>query len=321
MKLVTLVVMGALTSALSLGCSSSNGGLPGSTAASDSEPDAGVVPLDDPEIDYSLTKTITMDAFTVPAGGEVYYCQNFANPWGSQVDIKAYSLDMSTGSHHMFAFYQPNATDGAVAPCPNGGLTFGAFTFTAQSPHLNQVYPSTVGATLPATTGFQMMAHYLNTSATTITAHVALTVYGAKQGVVTQHAGVLYLNDALILVPPGESNNSSSYTLTQDVTLLTTGSHMHQQGINFISQADGQTLYQTDQWSEPPGVKFDPPMVLKAGTKVTWSCLYNNTTDSNLTFGESAKTNVMCISVSTFYPVMDINNPVIGSAVDSLGTL
>jgi hypothetical protein len=319
MKLATFIVLGVLLCALSTGCSSSSsGGAAGDTATADAG-SAPSVPQDDPEIDYAQTKTITMDSFTVPPMGEVYYCQNFANPWGSQVDIKAYDLDMSAGSHHMFAFYQNNATDGAVAPCPNGGLTFGAFTFTAQSPKLSQLYPTTVGATLPQTTGFQMMVHYLNTGSTTITAHVSLTVYVAKAGMVMQHAGVLYLNDAAIIVPPGQSNNSSSFTLPQDVYLLTTGSHMHQQGTNFVTTYDGTTLFQTTQWAEPPGIAFNPPLLLKAGTKVTWECTYDNMTQNIMTFGESAKTNVMCISVSTFYPVMDVNNPVMGSAIDAFG--
>jgi hypothetical protein len=329
MKLIKLGTLCLLAGTASLGCSSANtdgGGSSNETAITDAGSAGDVtqgptVPTDDPEIDYTQTKTITMDTFMVPAGGEVYYCQNFANPWGAQVDIKAYALDMSQGSHHMFAFYQSNATDGAVAPCANGGLTFGPFTFTSQSPKLNQTYPATVGATLPQTTGFQMMAHYLNTGSTPIMAHVSLTAYVAKVGVVTQHAGVLYLNNPTLIVPPGMSTATSSYTLQQDVNLLTTGSHMHKQATNFVSTANGQTLYTTPDWSEPPGLAYSPPMTLAKGTKITWSCTYNNETSNLETFGESANTNVMCISVSTFYPVADVTNPVVGSALDNLGEL
>jgi hypothetical protein len=330
MKLIKLATLCLLAAAASLGCSSggtdgggaSNGDSPATDAGSAGDVVQGpVVPADDPEIDYTQTKTITMDTFMVPAGGEVYDCQNFANPWSAQVDIKAYALDMSQGSHHMFAFYQNGATDGAVAPCANGGLTFGPFTFTAQSPKLNQTYPATVGATLPQTTGFQMMAHYLNTGATPIMAHVSLTAYVAKPGMVTQHAGVLYLNNPTLIVPPGVSKATSSYTLPQDVNLLTTGSHMHKQATDFVSTVNGQTLFTTPDWSEPPGLAYSPPMALTKGTKITWSCTYDNETSNLETFGESANTNVMCISVSTFYPVTDVTNPVIGTALDSIGSL
>ena len=274
--------------------------------------------LNDPETDYTQTKTVTMDTFVVPAGEEVYECQNFANPWGAQVDIKTYSLQMSPGSHHMFAFYASNATDGALAPCPNGGLQFGAFTFTAQQPQLTETFPASVGATIPQTTGFQMMAHYLNATSTDITmTSVSLTMYVAKPGLVTQHAGVMYLNNTAVAAPPGVSTSTSSYTLPQDVQIMSSASHMHHGGTNFVAKASsGQTLYTTTEWAEPPGEPYSPPMLLTSGTTITWTCTYDNTSGTLLTFGESALKNVMCISVSVFYPVSNINDPVLGSSIE-----
>src|SRR5450432_774775 len=195
--------------------------------------------LNAPETDYTQTKTIQMDPFPVPAQSEVFYCQSFANPWGKQVDIKTYDLTMDTGSHHMFAFYESNATDGAVAPCPAGGLTFGAFTFTSQSPKVAQTFPPTVGATIPTTTGFNMMAHYVNSGATALTAHVSVTMYVAKSGVVTNHAGVIYENNVRITVPSTGQPvvSTQSATLNQDVNIIAAASHMHKFGTNFISTA------------------------------------------------------------------------------------
>ncbi len=296
-----------------LGCGGA-GGPSGQASASSANPDAS----DNPEIDYTKTVTITMDSFTVAPGEEVYYCQTFANPWNAQVDIKTYALEMSPGSHHMFAFYQSNATDGALAPCPNGGLQFGAFTFTAQQPKLTETYPVTVGATIPQGTGFQLMAHYLNAGTTAISStQVSLTMYVAKPGVVTQHAGVLYLNNLAVMAPPGMSTSSSSYTLPQDVQIMSSASHMHRGGTNFVSKASsGETLYTTTEWAEPPGLPYSPPLELKSGTTITWKCTYDNTTGTLLSFGESATKNVMCISVSVFYPVTNIDNPVLGSAIE-----
>jgi hypothetical protein len=276
----------------------------------------GGAALDDPETDYTMTKTVTMDSFPVAANGEVYMCQHFANPWGAQVDIKTYSLDMAAGSHHMFAFYDTSNSNSAVAACPQGGNTFGAFTFTSQQEQVTQTYPATVGATIPATTGFNMMVHYLNTSGATIMSHVALTMYVAKKSVVTQHAGVIFLNDIGIVVPPGMSQQSplSPYTLPQDVNIMFSASHMHKEATNFIATAGSQTLFTTTQWAEPAAKQYSPPLLLKKGTAINWTCTYNNTTSQTLTFGESAQTNVMCISTSIFYPVADVTNPVLGNA-------
>jgi hypothetical protein len=286
-------------------------------------------PPDDPDVDYSVAPvTLSMTPFQVPAGAELYYCQNFANPWaGQQVDIKVYSLDMGVGSHHMFAFYASDATNGTNAPCVNGGLTFGAFTFVSQSPKKTVDFPQSVGATIPASTGFQLMVHYLNTTASALTASLNLTMYIAKPGAVTQHAGVLFLSNSTMTVAPTCTSGcpaTQSYTLPQDVYVLSTEGHMHKYGTNFVttvspagSLPNGQ-LYQTTVWNEPQQQSFSPPVMLSTGTTVTWTCTDVNTTGQTLTFGESAATNVMCISQSIVYPITDVSNPVLGSSIGGL---
>jgi hypothetical protein len=309
----------------SSGTGSSGGS--GSSGASSSSSSGGLITgeagMDNPDIDYSVAPvTISMTPFTVAAGAEVYYCQNFANPWGKQVDIKTYSLNMSKGSHHMFAFYQTDATNGTNAPCPSGGLTFAPFTFSAQQPTAVVTYPATVGATLPSSLGFQINAHYINTGASDITATVSLTMWVAKPNVVTNHAGALFLNQAAMTVAAscttatGGCQSSSSYTLPQDVYILTADSHMHQFATNFIATTStGVTLFQTTQWAEPPAQVYSPPLMLPAGTTITWTCTDVNNTGAELTFGEHAATNVMCISSNIFYPVStsSLSDPVLGT--------
>jgi hypothetical protein len=312
---------GSGTGSTSSGGSTSSSG--GSSGAS-SDDAGGVVssdaaPMNDPDTDYTMTKTVTMTSFSVAPNAEVYYCQSFANPWNAQVDIKTYSLDMAEGSHHMFAFYQNGATDGSVAPCPEGGLTFGAFTFTAQAHEVTQTYPSMVGATIPAGTGFNMMVHYLNTGSTTIQSHVALTMYVAKPNVVTLHAGVIFLNNAGISIAANSTQTAtSSYMLPQNVSIMYSDAHMHNRATLFTATAGTQTLYTTTEWQEPPALAYSPPLQLSAGTTITWSCEYVNNTANTLTFGESAQTNVMCISTSIFYPVSDVTDPVLGSAISGI---
>ncbi len=265
---------------------------------------------------YAYSVTLKMQSFTVNPNQEVYMCQDFANPFkGVQADIVSYELHMSQGSHHMFAFYKPNATNAALVTCPQGGLQFAPYTLTAGSPDAIETYPDSMGATIPATTGFTINAHFINTGASALTANLSLTMYVAKPGEVTQHIGPVFLNQALLSVPAtGQpSTSTSSYALPQDVNFLLGASHMHQRATHFISTANGQTLYETTQWSEPPPKIYSPALHLGAGTNISWSCTYVNDTGSTLTFGESAQTNVMCISEFIYYPVADVTNPVIGT--------
>jgi hypothetical protein len=285
-----------------------SGGQTATTAITDVAPDSSR---------YAYSVTLKMQSFTVNPDQEVYMCQDFANPFmGQEADIVSYELHMSTGSHHMFAFYTSNAANGSVAACAQGGLQFAPYTFTAGSPTAIQTYPDGMGASIPSTTGFTINAHFINTGASALQGNVALTIYVAKPGEVTQHVGPIFLNQALLSVPPtGQpSTSTASYSLTQDVNLLLGASHMHQRATHFVSTAStGQTLFETTQWSEPQPTIYSPPVHLASGTTITWSCTYVNNTGSTLTFGESAATNVMCISEFIYYPVQNTANPVLGT--------
>jgi hypothetical protein len=311
------IALGMLLGISMHGCSSSSNGAAAAATTEDAgAADAGLsldpTLVSDPEVANIVT--LTMDTFTVAPGQEVFKCQDFANPFGGvQADLKAYELHMSPGSHHMFAFYKAGATDGPLIDCPQGGLEFGPFTFTSQSPHLIEQFPEGVGATIPTTMGFHLNAHYINTGSEPVQGKVQITMYVAKSGIITQHAGVLYASQNSIKVPPTDMPAVSTATcnIPQDVNIMSSASHMHQRATNFTSTSGGQLLYTSTDWDSPVPATFSPARLLKAGSDLTWSCTYVNDTGSWLTFGESAATDVMCISVSIFYPVTDISNPVI----------
>jgi hypothetical protein len=269
----------------------------------DAGPPPGTVPI-----------TLTLGPFNVPAGTEVFKCQTFANPFGGvDTDIKTYEEHMTHGSHHMFVFFIPNASDGPLMDCPNGGLEFHPYPFTAQVPDFSLTYPDTVGSRVPSTMGLMLNAHFLNTGAQDFQATLTVTFHVALPGAVTQHAGVVFMNNVGITIPPGSmpQTATASCTLPQDMKVLGSGSHMHMRATQFTATANGQTLYQTTDWTNPQPAAYVPPLDLASGTSVTFACTYLNDTAQTLTFGESALTNVMCIYTMQFYPVADPSNPTI----------
>jgi hypothetical protein len=262
--------------------------------------------------DVAYSVTLVSDEFTVPAGGEVYKCQDFANPFrGQQVDVVKHESHMPLGSHHVLFFFKAGATDGPVQDCT--GLEAFPFQFVAQSPNFSMTYPPGIGATIPTSIGFRMNMHYLNTSSTPITGQDKITMYVANPGVVTIHAGTIFYQQVSIQIPATDQpyTSTTSCNLTQDVNLLSADSHMHKRATGFLATANGQTLYQTDTWADPTLSVYTPPIFLASGTPITWSCTYVNETGSPLMFGESAATNVMCIYQGTFFPVADITNPIL----------
>jgi hypothetical protein len=296
------------------GCGSSGSSTGGNTVGPQGGDDGGTTTTSDGGVTTtSDSVTLTMGPFDVPAGQEVFICQDFANPFGgADQDIIKYEEHMTAGSHHMFLFFMGGATNGNMMNCPSGGFEFHPYPLTAGTPDYVQTYPDGVGSMVPANMGFRVNAHYVNPSASAIKGTVTVTLHKAPAGSVQQHAGVVFMNQVALTVPPGVSTQTRTCTLPAGLNIMQTASHMHQRATNFVATTqDGTMLYQTDQWADPKPRLFTPPMALSKSTDVTWSCTYNNDTGQTLTFGEFASTNVMCIFEAQYYPVADPHNPLI----------
>lgn len=252
------------------------------------------------------TYQMTMSSLDVPAGGELYKCQDFANPFGKDIAILESKSAISPGSHHFAAFRMSGLTTAPLVDCPSGGLEAHEFVHAAQTLVQDTTYPPDVGRFLPATDGLRLMVHYLNTTTGTLHVEANFSMRYVNADQVKYKAAGVFLNNFGLQVPPGMSSASKSYTLTDDIQLLAAVSHMHRHAISFTSTAsDGQMLYQGTEWDEPKVANFDPPMQIASGTTITWTCAYDNETGMTLTFGESAASNEMCIFNGVYYPSAD----------------
>jgi hypothetical protein len=277
---------------LCAGCS--GGGTPGSM----------MMPADD-------AVTIKSDSFMVPAGGEVFACQDFANPFGGvDTDVQAFESHMAPGSHHLLLFYNDKPKDSSVYPC--SGLEFSPTPYGAQQPDAMVVYPDGIGALVKGTQGFHLNMHYLNASMKDLTAQVTIIFHKAKPGSVTQHAGLFFFNNVSgIDVPAGTQETvTATCSFPSAVNLLYGVAHMHRFSTQMTATMNGQQIYQTDSWEASPLQHWDPPLQAAAGTQLTWSSTINNTGGTTLTFGESAMSNEMSIFDGQYYPA-DPNDPTI----------
>jgi len=280
--------------ALLVACGSTDSGKGTSTSPSSSQTSQGE--------SYEMTTTM----LDIPAGGEVYKCQDFDNPFGKDIAILESDSNMAPGSHHFAAFRIEGLTAAAVEDCPAGGLEAHEFVHAAQTLVQKTTYPADVGRFLPATDGLRLMVHYLNTTADTLHVQATFSMRYVDADAIKYKAGGVFLNNLGLQVPPGHSVVSKSYTLESDLKLLVAVSHMHKHAIGFTSSTDdGRMLYKGSDWDEPKLAAFDPPMVLTAGTTINWACEYQNDTADTFTFGESAVKNEMCIFNGVFYPTPD----------------
>lgn len=247
------------------------------------------------------TVTLVMDSFDIAPGEEVYKCQNFANPFGGDVDVSVFESHMTAGSHHLLLFYKPVAQDGPLQDC--SGLEFAATPYSTQLPDDSVAFPPGVAATIPEGTGLRLQSHYLNTTASTVTAHVEMTFHLAAPGTVKDRAAVMFIVQPNINIPPNTTQDVEyDCTVPLDMSVLKTASHMHKHGTKFTSTVGGLPFYETDTWDEPKPALFDPPMELHAGDPLHFACTFQNNSPDTLTFGESAQSNEMCILVASFFP-------------------
>ena len=155
----------------------------------------------------------------------------------------------------------------------------------------------------------------MNAGSEPIQGAVKVTMFVARPGLKTQHAGVLSFILTSIAIPPTGPPYpvSGSCSIPQDVNVIFAGSHVRRRATGFVATAGSTTLYETNAWSDPLSKAFSPPLALPANTNtnVDWTCTYVNDTGSTLTFGQSALTNAMCNFSATFYPVQDPSHPVI----------
>lgn len=290
----TCVCNGNSTATCVSECSTASGGAGGS-GGSPSGGAGGAPPA-------TQTVTIETSPRSIGPGEEAFFCQTFANPFGGSVDVFQSESFMTPGSHHMFVFYEEGATDGSVHDC--SGLEYKRTLHTAQTPQLLTKYPPGVGRHVEPSFGLKVMAHYLNTGKAAIDAKITVVFQVAPAGSVGQQAAALFYNNMNIALPPmAPGTAQATCTLPYDVKIIDVVSHMHKWGVKFEAKTEtGVVVYQGADWNEPKPTLYDPPLELPKGTQITYTCSYQNTTTSTLTFGESAGANEMCILSGTYFP-------------------
>jgi hypothetical protein len=186
--------------------------------------------------------------------------------------------------------------------------------YGAQQPHTVLPYPDGVAALVKGTKGFHMQMHYLNATQAVIHAQVTINFTKATPGTITQHAGVFFFNNISgIHVGAGmtDPNVSASCTFPVAANIMFATAHTHKFTNSFAASIGSNMIYQTTSWDASPNQAYTPPLMVNAGTSVSWTCsITNPNTTGTLTFGESAMTNDMCIFDGQYYPADD-NNPLI----------
>ena len=224
---------------------------------------------------------------------------------------------LGTSSHHMIVY---KVADTVEQPTPFDCQPFtdtldpakGSVLVVSQKKDDLLTFPQGVAYTLGANQMMRIEMHYINATAATTTLVSTTTMIPTTD--FQNEAGFLFIGDPDISLPPMSSTTLGPIFFQAPaqyagVHFFAITGHEHKLGTNVtISTATsasdpGTSVYDVPGWlwSEPATVNANPPFSLPAGGGFKFTCEWDNTTASSVTFGESA-TAEMCFFWAYYYP-------------------
>lgn len=283
------------------------------------EPDGGGGPLPPPTNGFQLVSPTV----SIAPGEESTYCYYFHTSNADAVAIQRWVSHMTPGVHEMILYLTP--TD--VQPPDTMSSTNCGFartngsprwTYSTQSPDAQWVLPSDDGAGNPigqqvggSQPGF-LQIHYLNTTGSTVHAHVELNAYAYDRSISPTLAGPFATFGSMIQIGPGSTAQPTTGQVSgtcpvpldqsgQRVRFFMMTTHTYRQGVH-TSISDGTTtLFNSTSWLQPGDATFSPFYAFK-GDSLTYQCEYQNSNAYTIMTGDNPTTDELCMSISFYIP-------------------
>ncbi len=235
---------------------------------------------------------------------------------------------LSTSSHHLIVYRDDMDTTEQTTPVDcqpfTGALNASGMIepiIITQTKDDMLTLPDGVAYTLAPHQMIKIEMHYINIKDTPQTANAVVNFFDADPATITDEAAVLFTGSPDIDIKKmSDPTTHGAFTLHEFFTVpdyldLSTShvfaitGHEHQMGTGvLVNVADSPTGTMTPVynptsflWSEPPTQRQDPGFAVKKGGGFDFTCTYQNTSDQNIGFGESA-TDEMCFFWAYYYP-------------------
>jgi hypothetical protein len=275
----------------------------------------------DAAIDAPATNTysVTFGPITVSPGTENTQCITTRLKNAAAVHIGSIHNVLSGGSHHLIV-YRVADTEEKLTPynCQPFSDTLdaskGSPLMITQKKDDSFTLPKGVAFTLDPNQMVRLEMHYINAGSTPKEISATSTLIPIADADFKDEASFLFIGTPDISLPPMTTTTIGPMFFKApadyaDSKFFAITGHEHAYGTNVkvavtSSAADpGKPVYDIPdfKWDEPRTVQQDPPFTIPAGGGFTFSCSYNNTSSSTVTFGESA-TKEMCFFWAYYYP-------------------
>ncbi len=251
---------------------------------------------------YQLEMTTTAEPYA-----EVWDCEVYDLPNSAVAYVNWLEFNQNAGTHHM-TLSTPNL--GTTVDIENGRydcndlylesmddwtMIYGNQGTAEGAMHL----PEGVAASLPANLKVLHEVHYVNATDQPVEIYSQVNAWTIVESEVTDGIWGGSVRDENIFIPAQSTHTEwSRCVFNRDVEILFLASHTHEKGVQFdIAPFDGETVgevfYTNDDWHDPKIVQYEDPLVVPAGEGFEWSCTWDNDTEAEVTYGNTAD-NEMC---------------------------
>jgi hypothetical protein len=256
-------------------------------------------------------------------GEEAYYCYYKAIPGNASINVGAFQSWMTSGaSHHFILFTGTGGADGTVAGgVVSGGGTGcvpqGTWVYATSTPGqiIELKMPDGVGLPMPANQTLIFNVHVINTGSATLYPKIKLNVLYAKNA--TASAGAVVSFNSGIAVGAGQTQDVKGYcsNLPAGSKFFAYTTHVHRHGgsvasgaytdVNFVSGGKTTNIVHSTDWENPDVALWGPPnyLTVNPSDQFTYDCHYVNQDATAVTFGETAASGEMCMSIGYYFPV------------------
>ncbi len=312
------------------GGSGGSGGGSGGSSGGGSGSSSGAVPLDAaaPDGDIITTPdagggtsayTVQFGPIQVAPGKENTQC--IVVPLGNAASIHVGQIHdlLGTASHHMILYkVAAQATQATPFDCQpfQGALnpSNGNPLIISQKADDTLTLPQGVAFTLDPNQMVRLEMHYINANPTqTVTLVTTSTLTTIPDADYKYDASFLFIGDPQITIPPNATFTTGSQYFAlpakyNSSNFFAVTGHEHHLGTEVQvwnasqgSSAPGSLIYTSTSWSDPPVTTFTPPFQIPAGGGFKFQCNWDNTTSSQVNFGESAN-DEMCFFWAYYFP-------------------
>jgi hypothetical protein len=261
-----------------------------------------------------LRLSITIPA--VPPGTEGTKCVRVLLGNEGQINVGKIHNTLSKSSHHFVVstVEDTTLTEAPLFDCPpfRAPLTGAPLVITQKHDDLTTM-PDGVAYSIADNQLMHLELHYINTGGTTDDITAESLFYPMETSEPLQEASFLLVGNLDISIPPKSSHSKAAYqplpAAYDGVTFYALTGHTHRFGTNVTvgvapsSTGEVTPLYHPDPfiWDEPVVTHLSPGVKVPTGGGFNYQCDWYNPTDTVVTFGESALTE-MCFFWAYYYP-------------------